>query len=150
MAKRNRDKVKSANPPRLKSISTLEVFAIHNSLISITVEVYRKTFSLKRSRSRENSLRVKIENTGETDLGNLAVDFLAPKNLLIADPGIGLGTTRRHIRLPLLRVGKSTSYKLAITPSIHFESGILKIQITETSMHSTVPASELRVGLTTA
>jgi hypothetical protein len=134
--------------PRLNSLTTLEVFSYQNSAVTITVEVYRRALLVRRNRNGEVRLNIILENSGENAITNLAIDCTTPAGISVSDPGMEVGTTRRHIRVPRLKVRQVSKYKLSLLPEENFQSGIVKIALTESLFRATEPIGEVFVGIT--
>jgi len=134
--------------PQIAPTSTLDVSAFQDSTISVSAEIIRHPLASGPFSNRESRLRVKITNEGEKEIENLSVEAIAPEGTLLVDPGILFGTTRRHVRLPLLLPTKSVTYKLGIRAREGFSSGVLAIEIRENFMHSQNSQFQVKIGLT--
>lgn len=136
--------------PRINSLTSRESLHIQASSIEISVEIFRKALSFSPKNQREARLVVKIENVGEAPVKDLAIDFIAPGGVVLTDPGMEIGTVRRHVRLPNLKQAKKIKFKLGLKSSHTFESGVLTIAISESSFAGTTKSGEVRIGLTTS
>ncbi len=150
MAQNEKYAKKDSRRLQLNSISSLEVIQIQATSLSVEVEVYPKPFSLKRKRNREFRFRVKLRNMGDSALANISIDFLAPTGISIVDPGMEVGTSRRHLRLPRLNQGSAASYKLGILPGDEFESGVLVIVFSDTLFRTDTSPFEIKIPITTS
>ncbi len=141
---------KEAKRLQLNSISSLEIIQIQSTSLNVEVELYPKPLSFKRKWKREVRFRVKLHNTGEIALANLSIDFLAPKGISIIDPGMVIGTSRRHLRLPRLSPGDSVTYKLGILPSDDFASGVLTVVFSDSLFRTDAAPVEIKVAVTSS
>jgi hypothetical protein len=136
--------------PQINSLTSLDVFPIQGTSVKVIVEVYRKAFTFKSVEKRETKFIAKVINAGDSAVTNIAIDFIAPSGLIIVDPGMQLGTSHRHVRLPRLNPQEKVKYKLGLKPAANFQSGILKIEFTESTFASGGLLCEARIGLTTS
>jgi hypothetical protein len=141
---------KEAKRLQLNSISSLEIIHIQSTSLNVEIELYPKPVSLKRKWKREVRFRVKLRNMGENALANLSIDFLSPKGISIVDPGMDIGTSRRHLRLPRLSPGDSVTYKLGILHGDEFESGVLAVVFSDSLFRTDAAPVEIKVAVTTS
>jgi uncharacterized membrane protein len=141
-------KTRKVQNPILANVSSLDVFPVQESALSVSVEISRNLFASTPFSSRESKLRVQISNGGENVLENLSIEAIAPEGTQLVDPGILFGNQRRHVRLPRLNSKKSVTYKLGIRAGEDFRSGILEIQIREIDIYAPKVPISMKIGLT--
>jgi hypothetical protein len=106
--------------------------------VEVSAEVFRKNLKLLNPfAGRESALHLTITNLGEKTLINSSLELITSEDLKLLDPGAFFGVTRRHIRIPALKQGKSVKYKLALHPSIKFSSGIVQIYLQSANWRDT-------------
>lgn len=111
--------------PSILPVQEVKTVPFDGTEISLDIRVENSSFS----RSSTHRLKVKISNTGESNLEDLFLEAFTPAGIDLADPGALFGNTRRHVRIPELKTKKSITYKLELRSKPDFTSGELKIFI---------------------
>jgi hypothetical protein len=133
----------------LQSAHMKDVSTFQTSTLAISAEVFRKNRRLLNPfAGRENALHLTVGNEGEKSIKNAIIEVLTSENMQIADPGVTIGTHRRHIRLPELNPGKSVKYKLAIKPHKSMTSGFLTFEVKDANWKTGNETFSTRLGLT--
>lgn len=133
---------------RLTTLSMKEVIFIQESQISAAIEIRNYAFRSGFFGKNTSKLDIRLTNEGAYLIKDLSLDLLAPELVSIVDPGIDIGTQRRHIRLPNLVPKKTKLYKLGLSAKENFVSGVLVLNIQESGMGALRAPHQLRIGLT--
>lgn len=133
----------------LQSAHMKDVSQFQGSTIAISAEVFRRNRRLLNPfGGRENALHLTVGNEGEKPIQNAIIEVLSSENIQIADPGITIGTHRRHIRVPELTPGKCVKYKLAIQPHKKTTTGFLTFEVKSANWQEGREIFSTRLGLT--
>ena len=141
---------KASKPVSLQSVSSLDVFAVNEGVVSLNVEISRVSFVNNPFGNRESKLHVEIRNAGETSLSDLALEALAPEGTDLVDPGALFGNARRYVRVKSLSANQRIKYKLGIRARDGFTSGVLVLRITRVHALEKSQNYEMRIALTAA
>lgn len=126
-----------------------DVSSFQGSTIAISAEVFRRNRRLLNPfGGRENALHLTVGNEGEKPIKNAIVEVLSSENLQIADPGVTIGTHRRHIRVPEITPGRSVKYKLSIKPQKNSTSGFLTFEVKSANWQEGSEIFSTRLGVT--
>jgi hypothetical protein len=133
----------------LQSAHMKDVSQFQGSTIAIYAEVFRRNRRLLNPfGGRENALHLTVGNEGEKPIKNAIVEVLSSENIQIADPGVTIGTHRRHIRVPELVPGKNVKYKLAIKPHKNTSTGFLTFEVKSANWQEGSEIFSTRLGVT--
>lgn len=126
---------------RLATATLLDVVNFQGSALSVAVEVLPPSFKNLQIIDQDSRLHVKITNEGDNELADLAIQAAAPSGISLVDPGLLFGNSRRLVRLPILRPKKSITYKIRLRNSEFFETGVLIIEISNSTIKEVQTAS---------
>ena len=118
---------------KIAAATLIDVANFQESTLSIAIDVIPVSVKNFQFLDQDARLHVKISNIGEAELKDLAIQATAPQGIALVDPGLLFGNSQRFVILPRLRPKKSITYKIRLRNSDFFESGVLTIEISNSS-----------------
>jgi len=121
---------KEVKQVQLQSAHLLDVASFQGTTVGILIEVFRRNVNpINPFSGRESALHVTITNQGDKEIENAIVEAKCSDNLQLVDSGALFGSSRRHVRLPILKSRKSIKYKLALRPAQSLTSGSIVFEL---------------------
>lgn len=118
---------------KIAAASLLDVANFQESAVSVAIDVIPASLKNLQLLDQDARLQVKITNAGEAELTDLAIQATSPQGVALVDPGLLFGNSQRFVRLPRLLPKKSITYKIRLRNSDFFETGVLLIEISNSS-----------------
>lgn len=106
-----------------------DVLGLGNGTLTLAIEILPGAAIKNDPFHRDSKLIVGITNAGEHPIHEISVDAYAPEGVLLVNPGILFGSTRRHVHIGKLNVGQTIKYKVGIRVKEPFQQGSLLIEM---------------------